>query len=66
MDQKCLWKSGGNFMKFKFMIEIASFSDIEETNSKYNICQEHIQDDVEEALRDYGLNVLNIEAIKND
>jgi hypothetical protein len=53
-------------MKFKFMIEIASFSDIEETNSKYNICQEHIQDDVEEALRDYGLNVLNIEAIKND
>jgi hypothetical protein len=53
-------------MKFKFMIEIASFSDIEETNSKYNICQKDIQYSVEEALGDYGLNVLNIEAIKND
>jgi len=61
MDKKCLWEGGGSIMKFKFMVEIAL--DGEDDNEFET---GHLQGDIEEALRDYGLNVLNIEAIENE
>jgi len=49
--------------KFKFMIEIVT--DIEELDIDYKVVQKHIKGDVEEAMRDYGLNVLDVECIFN-
>lgn len=51
--------------KFKFMVEIAPDIDMEEINIEYKVIQKHIKGDVEEALRDYGLDVLDVECIED-
>jgi hypothetical protein len=50
--------------KLKFMIEIATDIDMEKLNIDYNVFQKHIKGDVEEAMRNYGLNVLNVECME--
>ena len=39
--------------------------DMEEINIEYKVIQKHIKGDVEEALRDYGLDVLDVECIED-
>jgi len=50
--------------KLKFMIEIAIDIDMEELNVDYNVVKKHIKGDVEEAMRNYGLDVLNVECME--
>lgn len=50
--------------KFKFMIEIATDIVMEELDIDYTVVQKHIKGDVEEAMRNYGLDVLNVECIE--
>jgi hypothetical protein len=50
--------------KFKFEIEIATDIVMEELNIDYRVVQENIKYDVEEAIRNYGLDVLGVECIE--
>jgi hypothetical protein len=50
--------------KFKFEIEIATDIVMEELNIDYKIVQKHIKGDVEEAIRNYGLDVLGVKCIE--
>jgi len=50
--------------KFKFEIEIATDIVMEQLNIDYKVVQENIKGDVEEAIRNYGLDILSIECIE--
>jgi len=50
--------------KFKFMIEIATDIVMEELDIDYKVVQKHIKGDVEEAMRNYRLDVLNVVCIE--